>query len=123
MDATLDWFGCSTFRLTVGELVIFLDAYLDRVPGAQFAGLLPEQVDRADWIVVGLRMERSRLWCRISERVARMFERGLEEEIRRVRSAGVPAGAPGLSAIGYREAALVVEIPRYTLNQVSEGAR
>lgn len=53
MDATLDWFGCSTFRLTVGGLVIFLDAYLDRVPGAQFAGLLPEQVERADWIVVG----------------------------------------------------------------------
>lgn len=45
MDATLDWFGCSTFRLTVGELVIFLDAYLDRVPGAQFAGLLPELVE------------------------------------------------------------------------------
>jgi L-ascorbate metabolism protein UlaG (beta-lactamase superfamily) len=53
MNATLDWFGCATFRLTVGKLVIFLDAYLDRVPSAPQSGLLPEQVERADWIVVG----------------------------------------------------------------------
>jgi len=26
MNATLDWLGCATFRLTIGELVIFLDA-------------------------------------------------------------------------------------------------
>src|SRR5882672_267799 len=53
MDATLDWFGCATFRLTVGKLVVFLDAYLDRVPKAPPAGILPDQVERADWIVVG----------------------------------------------------------------------
>ena len=48
MRATLDWFGCATFRLTLGPQgggqVIFLDAYLDRVPAAPSAGLLPEQV-------------------------------------------------------------------------------
>jgi L-ascorbate metabolism protein UlaG (beta-lactamase superfamily) len=53
MDATLDWFGCATFRLAVGKLVIFLDAYLDRVPSAPPSGLLPEEVERADFIVVG----------------------------------------------------------------------
>ena len=53
MDATLDWFGCATFRLTLGKLVIFLDAYLDRVPSAPPSGLLPEEVERADFIVVG----------------------------------------------------------------------
>jgi len=52
-DATLDWFGCATFRLVLGETVVFLDAYLDRVPNAPQAGLLPEEVERADWIVVG----------------------------------------------------------------------
>jgi len=51
--ATLDWFGCATFRLRIGELVIFLDAYLDRVPNAAQVGLVPEDVERADWIVVG----------------------------------------------------------------------
>src|SRR5262245_42050446 len=53
MEATLDWFGCATFRLTVGKLVVFLDAYLDRVPSAPSSGLLPEGIDRADWIGVG----------------------------------------------------------------------
>jgi len=53
MSATLDWLGCATFRLMVGELVIFLDAYLDRVPAAPQVGLRPEEVERADWIVVG----------------------------------------------------------------------
>ena len=53
MPATLDWFGCATFRLTLGRLVIFLDAYLDRVPSAPQPGLRPEDVERCDWIVVG----------------------------------------------------------------------
>jgi L-ascorbate metabolism protein UlaG (beta-lactamase superfamily) len=50
---TLDWLGCATFRLALGRLVIFLDAYLDRVPSAPPVGLRIEQVERADWIVVG----------------------------------------------------------------------
>ncbi len=53
MTSTLDWYGCATFRLRVGALTVFLDAYLDRVPGAADVGLRPEDVDRADWIVVG----------------------------------------------------------------------
>jgi len=53
VDATLDWFGCATFRLVLGDTVVFLDAYLDRVPDAPQPGLLPEEVERADWIVVG----------------------------------------------------------------------
>ena len=53
MNATLDWLGCATFRLTIGELVIFLDAYLDRVPSAQPVGLGVDDVAEAHWIVVG----------------------------------------------------------------------
>src|SRR5581483_1337673 len=53
MEAALDWFGCATFRLTVGKLVIFLDAYLARAPSAPQPELLPEDVEHADWIVVG----------------------------------------------------------------------
>jgi L-ascorbate metabolism protein UlaG (beta-lactamase superfamily) len=34
MKVTLDWLGCATFRLTIGETVVFLDAYMDRVPSA-----------------------------------------------------------------------------------------
>jgi L-ascorbate metabolism protein UlaG (beta-lactamase superfamily) len=53
MGATLDWLGCATFRLTLGERVVYLDAYLDRVPSAKPIGLSVADVDHADWIVVG----------------------------------------------------------------------
>ena len=36
---TLDWYGCATFRLRTAGLTIFLDAYIDRVPGAAGTGL------------------------------------------------------------------------------------
>ncbi len=39
MNVTLDWMGCATFRLTLGDLVIFLDAYIDRVPSAVPIGI------------------------------------------------------------------------------------
>src|ERR671914_2893586 len=74
MPASLDWYGCATYRLTLpgqhGDLVVFLDAYLDRVPGA--AGpqpaLAPDEVERADWIVVG-HSHFDHLWG--AERIAR----------------------------------------------------
>ena len=53
MAVTLDWLGCATFRLTIGNLVIFLDAYIDRVPSAPPVGLSVAEIKRADWIVVG----------------------------------------------------------------------
>src|SRR5690349_514001 len=38
--ATLDWFGCATFRLVTAEgLTVMLDAYLDRVPDAPQSGV------------------------------------------------------------------------------------
>jgi L-ascorbate metabolism protein UlaG (beta-lactamase superfamily) len=53
LDATLDWLGCATFRLTLGGLVVFLDAYMDRIPSAAPVGLTIDAVEQADWIVVG----------------------------------------------------------------------
>lgn len=53
MDITLDWLGCATFRLTLGETVVFLDAYMDRVPSAPKVGLSAKDVDRADFVLVG----------------------------------------------------------------------
>jgi L-ascorbate metabolism protein UlaG (beta-lactamase superfamily) len=53
MPATLDWLGCATFRLTIGELVVFFDAYVDRVPSAAPVGTTIAELDRADWILVG----------------------------------------------------------------------
>jgi L-ascorbate metabolism protein UlaG (beta-lactamase superfamily) len=49
----LEWFGCSTFRVTLDDLVVFLDAYLDRAPTARPTGLGSADVQTADWILIG----------------------------------------------------------------------
>ncbi len=53
MTITLDWLGCATFRLTIDDLVIFLDAYMDRVALAPDVGLTTAQVAEADYVLVG----------------------------------------------------------------------
>jgi len=68
VGVTLDWYGCATFRLTVGQLVVFLDAYIDRVPTAAGTGLRADDIDRADWVVVG-HSHFDHLWG--AERIAR----------------------------------------------------
>lgn len=51
--ATLDWFGCATFRFSTADLTIFLDAYIDRAPGAPGTGLTADDIAECDWIVIG----------------------------------------------------------------------
>jgi L-ascorbate metabolism protein UlaG (beta-lactamase superfamily) len=53
MKTTLDWLGTSTFRLTVGDMTIFLDAYMDRVSAAPPVGLSAKDVTKADYVLVG----------------------------------------------------------------------
>jgi len=53
MTATLEWLGTATFRLTIGDLVIFLDTYMDRVSGAPPIGLTSADVMKADYILMG----------------------------------------------------------------------
>jgi L-ascorbate metabolism protein UlaG (beta-lactamase superfamily) len=90
MSATLDWYGCATFRLTLDDLVVFLDAYIDRAPGAPGTGLRADDIDRADWIVVG-HSHFDHIWG--AERIARQTGAtiiGSYESIRIMIDAGVP---------------------------------
>ncbi len=93
--ATLDWYGCATFRLSLPDgLVVFLDAYIDRVEGA--AGPRPavtaDAVARADWVVIG-HSHFDHLWG--AERIARQTGAtiiGSFETVRVMEAAGVPLG-------------------------------
>ena len=88
--ARLDWYGCATFRLTLGDQVIFLDAYIDRVPSATGTGQTADDVDRADWIVVG-HSHFDHLWG--AERIAKRTGAtiiGSHETVRIMEQAGVP---------------------------------
>jgi len=88
--ATLDWLGCATFRLRLDDLVIFLDAYVDRAPGAPPTGVSAAEIDRADWIVVG-HSHFDHLWG--AERIAKQTGAtivGSYETVRIMLEQGVP---------------------------------
>ncbi len=90
MAITLDWLGCATFRLKIDDLVIFLDAFIDRAPGAPPVGLTTAQVDRADYILVG-HSHFDHLWG--AERIARNTGAtiiGSHESVRLMRDEEVP---------------------------------
>lgn len=53
MEIRLDWLGTATFRLTLGETVVMLDAYVDRIDTAPPTGVRAADIDRADFILVG----------------------------------------------------------------------
>jgi L-ascorbate metabolism protein UlaG (beta-lactamase superfamily) len=88
--ATLDWYGCATFRLTLGSTVIFLDAYIDRMPAADGTGLSAGDIEAADWILVG-HSHFDHLWGaeRIAARTGATIV-GSYETVRVMADAGVP---------------------------------
>jgi tRNA dimethylallyltransferase len=51
---------------------------------------------------VGLNPPREELYKRIDDRVCRMFQAGLVEEVRRLLESGIPPSAKPFEAIGYR---------------------
>lgn len=53
MATTLEWFGCSTYRLVIDDLILFLDAYLDRPDSAPAVGLRAAEIRECDFILVG----------------------------------------------------------------------
>src|SRR5262249_13278448 len=64
--------------------------------------------------LVGLNPPREELYRRIDERVRRMFQAGLVEEVRSLLASGIPSSAKAFESIGYRHVILDVDscIPR-----------
>ena len=58
---------------------------------------------------IHLTLPRETLQRRIAERVDRMLAGGLVAEVERILAAGVPAAAPGLDGVGYREVVAVLQ--------------
>lgn len=88
--ATLDWYGCATFRLRAAGLSVFLDAYIDRVPDAAGTGLTADDIDACDWICVG-HSHFDHVWGaeRIAKRTGATIV-GSYETIRIMQAEGVP---------------------------------
>jgi len=62
-----------------------------------------------DALVIGLARPVAELDARIAERARAMLDAGFLDEVRALHGRGLGAGAPGLSAVGYRELLACVE--------------
>ena len=49
---TLDWLGCTTCRLNVDGLVVFLDTFMDRLSSAPDNGATPADITEVDFAIV-----------------------------------------------------------------------
>jgi L-ascorbate metabolism protein UlaG (beta-lactamase superfamily) len=49
---TLEWFGCTTFRVRVGVATLWFDTYLDKVPGVELVGPRAAEVTEADFAFI-----------------------------------------------------------------------
>jgi L-ascorbate metabolism protein UlaG (beta-lactamase superfamily) len=92
MAASLDWYGCATFRLRTAGLTVFLDAYVDRAANAPgpVPPLTADDIDECDWIVIG-HSHFDHLYG--AERIARNTGArivGSYETVRVMEQAGVP---------------------------------
>ncbi|MDI4645612.1 tRNA (adenosine(37)-N6)-dimethylallyltransferase MiaA [Cohnella hashimotonis] len=59
--------------------------------------------------LLGLHMDRAKLYARIDDRVDDMLAQGLEEEVRGLLAAGLPSSSVSMQALGYKEMAAYIE--------------
>jgi L-ascorbate metabolism protein UlaG (beta-lactamase superfamily) len=53
LTVTLDWFGCTTYRLNIDGLILFLDTFMDRLSTAPEVGLNSADITEADYAIIG----------------------------------------------------------------------
>src|SRR3546814_18619816 len=91
MTITLDWYGCATYRLTIGGLVVFLDTYMDRPAGAPAVGLTTAEVTEADYALIGHSHWDHLAGADVIAKQTGALVIGSHESARVVRDGGVPA--------------------------------
>ena len=95
-----DWAGSLDGR-NVRRVIRALEVY--RATGRRPSDLRANRAPRFNPLVMGLTMDRERLYQRIDDRVERMMAQGFLEEVERLTAAGLAAGQGALGSPGYRE--------------------
>jgi tRNA dimethylallyltransferase len=85
----------------VRRVIRALEVY--HATGKPFSHWRKKAPPKFDSIIIGLRLSRDELYCRIDERVDAMFAAGLVEEVESLLAAGYSRDLPSMSGIGYRE--------------------
>jgi len=94
-----DFIDASNMRRTVRALEVIFTT------GKRFSDCRRKDGPAYDFRIIGLRMEREKLYERIDARIDHMIVAGLEEEVRNLLKKGYGTDLPAMSAIGYREMA------------------
>ncbi len=97
-------------------------ALLTGVPLSRWHREAPAEAEGIAGTVVVLELPREEMDRRIDDRVSRMVERGLLEEVRGLLDAGYNADTPGMTGTGYREAIRHLE-GEITLEEAMEEIR
>jgi len=74
-----------------------------RATGRPFSAWQQKDAPSFAAAIVGLRIDRARLYARIDARVDAMITAGLVDEVRRLNAAGYGCDLPSMQSIGYRE--------------------
>ena len=72
--------------------------------GRPFSATMPRREYVSPTVQIGLRLDRARLDARVDERVVRMWDRGLIDEVRSLVRQGLRDGFTASRAIGYQQA-------------------
>lgn len=85
----------------VRRLIRALEVY--KTTGNRFSSLQIKKEPHYRTLIIGLTADRKELYRRIDERVDRMIERGLVEEVKKLVDMGYDLSLPAMSGIGYRQ--------------------
>lgn len=77
-------------------------------------GILPSQLQRKrealfETMIIGLTMDRAKLYHRSDSRVDHMIEQGLVDEVRRLLDMGYGPDLPAMSSIGYKQIGMFIK--------------
>ncbi|MBI2855743.1 MAG: tRNA (adenosine(37)-N6)-dimethylallyltransferase MiaA [Chloroflexi bacterium] len=91
----------------VRRVVRALEVYIET--GIPFSQAQRRELPACRSLVIGLTLERQRLYQRIDQRVYAMVEQGWPQEVSRLLDMGYPPELPSMSSLGYREMAAYVQ--------------
>lgn len=89
MTVTLDWYGCTTYRLNINGLVVFLDTFMDRLSSAPDTGATSADITEADYAIIGHSHMDHLASCDVIAKKTGMQVIGSHESMRVLTEAGV----------------------------------
>ena len=94
-------------RHNVRRVIRALEVY--NSTGIPFSQLQRKREALFEALIIGLTMDRAKLYHRTDLRVARMIEQGLVDEVRRLLDMGYNLDLPAMSSIGYKQIGMFIE--------------